>query len=162
MTVPVKVHGLKELDEALGLLPKAFAKAALRELGKKALVPVQEAAQGYAPDDPETPTANLRESIVIGTKLTKRQAGARRSMMRETGESKSFVEVFVGTKHIAGVPQEFGTVNHAAQPFMRPAWDENQDRVLDIIRDEWEDVLIKHAKRLARKVLRAAGKGRRR
>lgn len=47
----------------------------------------------------------------------------------------------------------------APQPFMRPAWDEKKDEVLELIRTELGDEITKAAARLAKKAARLAAKG---
>lgn len=143
----VKVEGLRELEAALSQLPKATAKATLRRTLKAAAEPTRAAAQAKAPRE----TGRLQTSIIVGTKLTRRQ---RQQAKRE---GTFFSEIHVGTANQAAVPQEFGTVNHPAQPFMRPAWDVTQDQALEIIKDQLGNEIEKSAARLARKAARAKG-----
>ena len=58
-----------------------------------------------------------------------------------------------------GVWQEFGTVNHSPQPFMRPAWDGGKDKLLDGIADDFWTEIEKAAARQAKKAARLAAKG---
>lgn len=141
----VSVDGLRDLDRALGQLAKATAKGVMRRVLLKAGAPIENAARGLAPDDPATPPLDLHTSIDTSTKLGKRQARLNRKQ-----PNKSFVEAFVG----AGViPQahliEFGTDHSAPQPFMRPAWDANKMKALDIIKSELGQEIEKTAKRAA-------------
>jgi HK97 gp10 family phage protein len=148
--VTVKVEGLKDLERALGELGKAAGKAVLRRVAVKALKPFDEAWRRNAP----RLTGALEESGGIGTKLTRRQA-----RMNKRREDKSSVEVFSGPNNPAAVPQEFGTVDQAAQPYMRPAWDSTQDEVLAIVSTELGGEIEKTAQRLARKKARLAAGG---
>lgn len=145
----VKVEGLRDLDRALQELPKATQRATLRRVLKKAAKPVEESMQAKAPKL----TRDLEQSIVTGTKLTRRQARYARR------EGKSFSEIYVGTSNPAGVPQEFGTFKESAQPFGRPAWAETQDQALKIIGDELGGEIDKSRARLARKAAKLAAKG---
>lgn len=155
----VKVEGLRELDEALGQLSKAAARGVLRRVGLKALQPVAETARNLAPDDPATGGNDLRSSIGVGTKLSRRQAKLARRAVKQGGD-KSFVEVYAGAGQIPHAHlQEFGTSRHSAQPFMRPAWDSNKSGVLDTIKSELGDEIDKTAKRQARRAARLAAKG---
>src|SRR5690606_26025660 len=104
----------RELDAALGQMPKAAARGILRRAGIKALGPMAEKARQLAPDDPATSGNDLKASIKVGTQLNKRQ----RKLSRKR-DDKSFVEVYMGTGDPAGVQQEFGNVNHGPQSFMR-------------------------------------------
>lgn len=155
----VKIEGLRELDAALGELPKTTAKAVLRKVGLKALQPVADDARALAPDDPETGGNDLRSSIAVSTKLSPRQARLARSAVKKGEADKSFVEVYAGAGPLPYAHlQEFGTVNHAAQAFMRPAWDQNKMKVLESVKDGLWGEIEKAAKRLAKKQARMAAK----
>ncbi len=148
MKTRVSIEGVKELDEALGQLTQSAGKGVLRRVGRKALVPFDEAWRAKAP----RLSGQLQESGGIGSKLTRSQ--------RQAHERDATVEVFAGPgPNPQAVTQEFGTVNHAAQPFMRPAWDETKDQVLDSVKDQLGAEIEKAAKRAARKAARAAGVG---
>jgi HK97 gp10 family phage protein len=149
----VKVEGLRELDKALGELPKATARNVLKRVGIKALAPVASDASALAPVD----TGNLKRSVAVGTKLTKRQQSIHRRAVRN---DKSFAEVFagVGKSLPQGHLREFGGDNAAPAPFMRPAWDKNRMGVLESIKkDLWAEI-SNAAARLSRKRARAAAK----
>lgn len=143
------VEGLRELEKALADLPKSTARSAIRRALRSAAEPLVNAAQENAPKL----TGELEKSIIVGTRLTKRQARAARK------EGKYFSEIHVGTSNPAGVPQEFGTFKEGAQPFMRPAWDGTKDQVLDGIKDSLAEEIEKARARLARKAARLAAKG---
>jgi len=116
--VTVKFEGGRELDAALKSLADDFdaskttVKNVIRRGLKEALVPMADAAEANAP----VLTGHLRDSITEGTKLTSRQARLAKR------EPKDFVTVYMGPNDPAAVPQEFGTVDQPAQPFMRPAF----------------------------------------
>src|SRR5512147_92396 len=82
----VTFSGFKELDRALGELPKATARNTLKRTLTKAADPVENAAQGNAPQE----TGKLERSIVVGTRLTRSQTRANRF-------DKGFAEVHIGT-----------------------------------------------------------------
>ncbi len=122
MKVTVKLEGLRELDAKLGQFKASTAKSVLRRVGRKALAPVDEAWRLAAPQL----SGHLADSGSIGSKLTRSQRAAH--------ERESFVEVFAGPgPHPQAIQQEFGNENHPAQPFLRPAWEDNKDRVFDIV-----------------------------
>ena len=146
----VKVEGLKGLEAALGELGKAAGKAVLRRTAVKALKPFDDTWRAEAPHL----TGQLEGSGGVGTKLTRRQARLNRKR-----DDKSSVEVFAGPNNPAAVPQEFGTVDQSAQPFMRPAWDATQGKVLDGVKTTLGEEIDKTAQRLARKAARLAAKG---
>jgi HK97 gp10 family phage protein len=149
--VKVKIEGLRELDQALGELPKATGKNVLRRVLRKAAQPIAEQARSLAP----VLTHQLERSIGVGTKLTRRQRSLHRKMFRS---DKASVEMFVGA---GGVPQahlrEFGADGNPPRPFLRPAWDSNKMSALAQIRTDLAVEIDKSAKRLARKRARNAG-----
>jgi len=144
----VHVEGLSELDRALGALPKSTGKAVLRRTLKKAGQPIADDAAAKAP----VLTGALQISIGVGTKLTKRQSKLHRKMFKN---DKASAEVFVGAGGLAQATQtEFGNEHQAAEPYMRPAWDGNKDKALDIIATELGGEIMKAAQRLAKKAAR--------
>lgn len=154
MATTVKITGLRELEKALGELPKATGKNVLRRVLRKRAQPIADAARAMAPDDPATGGDDLRASIGVGTKLSPRQAKLHRKMFKS---DRASVEMFVGAgPDPAAVQQEFGNVNHGPQPFMRPAWDGNKDALIEGIKDDLADEIAKAAKRVAAKAARAA------
>jgi len=152
MSVTVKLEGFKALDDGLAELSKAAGKSVLRRSLKKAATPLADLMRSLAPDDPATGGDDLRASIGVGTKLTKRQAGIHRKMFRD---DKASVEMFVGAgdKPQAHL-QEFGTVHHAPQPFARPAWDQDAMPLLDRLGQELAIELEKSVKRARAKAAR--------
>lgn len=142
----VKVEGLKDLERALKGLPAANAKAVLRRTLKEAGEPVAKAARAMVPKE----QGYLSESIDVSTKLSGRQ--------RSLHKKESPVEMFIGPgPDPAGHLQEFGTgPGHQAQPFLRPAWDQNKAKVLDTIANLTWIEIEKTANRLAKR----AAKGR--
>jgi hypothetical protein len=143
MATKVRVEGLRELEAALKELPKATGKRVLRNSLRKARAPV---------DD-----GTLRDSIGVGTRLTKRQAGLHRKMFRD---DRASVEMFVGAGGLAQATQmEFGNFKDSPQPYMRPAWDGNKMQALETIKTELWNEIQKAAARHARKMARLAAKG---
>ena len=145
----VKVEGLRELADALAELPKATGANVLRRTLLKAGLPIAEMARSLAPRR----TGTLAEVSISVTPASP-------SKMTRTGkgayDKQSKVEVLVEAgPEPQAITQEFGTVNHPAHPFMRPAWLANKLRALDIIKkDLWEEI-EKAAARLARKAAKA-------
>lgn len=150
MRTKVRVEGLRELDKALGELPKATGKNVLRRVLRKAAEPMAADMKAKAPVD----EGHLVASIGVGTRLTRRQASLHRKMFRN---DRASVEMFVGA---GGLPQahlrEFGGDDAPPHPFVRPAWDGHKMGTLDTIKDELGGEITKAAKRLARKRSKAA------
>jgi len=146
--VTVKVEGLRELDAALGNLPKATAKNVLRRILRQAAQPI---ADDYR-EGVDVQSGALRDSIGVGTQLTKRQAAAARK------EGKSFVEVYAGAgDDPAAHLEEFGSRNNTPNGALRTSWDKNQERALDIVAKGLGGEIEKAAARLAKKAAKAAG-----
>ena len=157
----MKVLGLRELNRALGELPKATGRNVLKRTLTKVATPIAEDMRAMAPDDPATDGMDLKGSIGVGTKLTRAQArehrkanggGARKTAEGWKRDPKTSFEMFAGA---GGVPQahmqEFGTDHHAPQPFARPAWDANKRGALETVKDELWAEISRAAARLARK-----------
>lgn len=137
----VKVEGLKELEQALQQLQRANAKAVLRRTLKEAGQPVAKTARALAPIE----MGYLRESIDVGTKLSRRQS--------KLHKKQSPVEMFIGPgPDPAAHLQEFGSgPGHQAQPYLRPAWDQHKNEVLDTIANRTWLEIERTAARLAKK-----------
>jgi len=143
-----KIEGLRELDRALGQLPKATGKNVLRRVLKEAGEPIARAARDRAPKL----ELHLYENIDVGTKLTRRQASLHRRMFKD---DRASAEAFVGASDPAGMQQEFGNERHDPQPWLRPAWDATKQRALFIIEHLLWTEIDKAAKRVARKAAKA-------
>ncbi|MEC9433875.1 MAG: HK97-gp10 family putative phage morphogenesis protein [Pseudomonadota bacterium] len=149
--ITVKVEGLRELERSMRILKKATARNALRKALVKAGRPVADAAIRNAPRE----WGDLEGSIRVSTKrphdanagkaafaaamrggATRAEAGvAARAANAAAGSD--FAEVWVGPgRQPQAITQEFGTEHHPAQPFMRPAWDAEKNRALDIAVEE--------------------------
>lgn len=160
MKAAVRIEGLTDLDNALGALAAEYGgrvgKAVLRRTGIKALQPMAEAWRDTAPDDPTTSAPDYKTSIVVGTRLNKRQRGLARK-----DQDKSTVTVYVGTNDPAGVQLEFGNAHQPPQPSGRPAFDQEArptiDRVAKMLGPEIEKTAVRLAKRRAAKAAKAAG-----
>lgn len=109
------LEGLSDLKRALDELPKATAKNILLRNLKKVAQPIADTESAMAPIGP---TGGLAQSPIVSTKLTKRQ--------RKLNPKQSAVEVYVGpTAHPKSIQTEFGNSHQAAEPHLRPAWDQN-------------------------------------
>lgn len=169
MSVLVAVSGLRELDRALGYLPKATARNVLVRTLNKAAQPLVDEAKRLAP----VHTGNLRDSITASSRVKNKTGAAEYSAAMRAGLGKdaaraallaarrankgqgSFAQMFVGPARGKGVIRyahivEFGSVDTSPQPYMRPAWDGNKDKALEIIKAELGNEIIKAARRVGR------------
>lgn len=143
----LKIEGLKDLEKALMKLPLSTGKSVLRKVLLKAAEPIKNRARDLAPDDPKTPDIDLNTSIEASTKQ-------RRGYGLRGREGNQAATVYIGpTKdgYPQAIMQEFGTIHHAAQPYMRPAWDGGKNKALDDIKDGLWKEIEKSAARLAKK-----------
>lgn len=167
----LKVEGFRELDKVLAELPAATARRVSRAGMIAALEPVAATARSLAPRGSESKNARMADSIGVSDKLTRRQAREARRLFRE---GKTVQSVYVGVGDPVAHLVEFGsgprqhksgksTGIMPAQPFMRPAWDQNRQAVLDSLaqhlREQIDAVLARRALREARRQARAAKRG---
>jgi HK97 gp10 family phage protein len=146
-----RVEGLSELDAALIELADEFhprnARNVLRGALKDGGQIIADAGEANAP----RLTGQLAQSYTVGAKLSRRQRG------QYTRESA--IETFVGpTPHPKSIQTEFGNSHQAAHPHLRPAWDANWRRVLDVITSRAAERLEATRKRLVRRAEREAAK----
>lgn len=149
-TKTVQIDGLSETLEALDEFSKATSANILRRALLAAGAPVAATATALAP---RGPTGDLTASISVTpaqpSKMTRAGAG--------NYDKQSSVEVLVEAGPVVeSITQEFGTRHHRAQPFMRPAWDQQQAAALEIFTKQLADELEKARARAARKVARIA------
>lgn len=141
--IAFKLEGLEALKGQLEELEVQTAERALRRAARKAFEPVLATAQSLVPKR----TGLLRDSIRV-------QVG------RPNG-GEAVVQVglrLAAAKGEGGLPPsarwhfvELGTAHMPAEPFLRPALDQNAQQVVDILRDEV-------AKGIARALRRQRGK----
>lgn len=149
MTEYLKVEGFAEFEEALKELPRAVGKGVVRRVLTEAAQPI---AQDYR-DGVDVVSGDLRDSIGVGTKLSRRQA---RLARRET---RSMVEVHVGAgPDPAAHLEEFGSSNNAPNPAMRNAWERGKHRALESIKVGLAVEIEKARQRAARKAARLIAK----
>jgi HK97 gp10 family phage protein len=166
-------EGGRELEQALAELGDATAqrRLSMRAL-KKAAQPIADAAVSRVPRR----RGHLASGITVGTNISGPDAARQAfgQVMRAGGgrdaavaalrdvrrQSASLVQLFVGPgRHPQAIFQEFGTLHHSPQPFMRPAWDSEGMRAIDRISAElWADIQ-KTATRQARRAARLAARG---
>ena len=138
-----KLLGVKELDRAFKQLPRSVGKSVLRQALTRAAKPVIADAERNAP----VLTGPLASSIIARAKL-------KSSQQRDVElPPDAAVVVHIGSTDPKAHLIEFGFIdkggNHvAARPFLRPAWEANQQMMLKSIGTEIWAALSKAAKRL--------------
>lgn len=151
MRIKVAFDGGADLLKALQQMKPSLHRPILRRAATKSLEPFLAEVKRLAPVSDEHGGA-LRDSYVIGTKLTAREAPKARR------QKETQVEVHAGTSNPAGLLQEFGTVNASAQPHMRPAWNAQKNAILDRFAGDLRTEIDKTARRVAKKEAKAAAK----
>lgn len=134
--IKMKVEGLKELDDALSDLSLRHQKGIVRKALREAAEPIAEDARSKVAAD-SYHGGELLESIAVSTRLNRRQARQQRR------QSQDFATVYVGPGERGphGHLLEFGTAHSAPEPFMRPAFEANKMRAIDIIKKTlWEGI----------------------
>lgn len=123
--ITLNLRGMPELREALKRLGSALKMEVIQEALMKGAEPIRAAAAQKAPRR----TGTLAEEMIAAhsTEWGRYARGAREAVAVRIGPSK---------KAFYGKFQELGTRRHAAQPFLRPAFDERKDEAMGIIRDE--------------------------
>lgn len=161
------VEGLKDLEKNLRKLSHATQRNVLRRVGKNALTPVIDEAEGNAPEL----SGALKSGALVTTKRPRgvksenanrfrraKRFGASTSLARTYANGSSEpVTIYGGFgMHPQAMQQELGNENHAPQPFLRPAWDKGKSGVLAAVKRGLKIEIDKSLKRLAAK--RARGR----
>lgn len=122
--VEAHIEGLEQLEETLTTLTKKAAKKILRQAGRRAGTIWKEAIEEQIERQGLMATDYMVDHIQINTKSKSGNDGS--------------ITVAVGPAEDAfyGRFAEFGTSKEPARPFMRPAFDEKVDEVLQVFIDE--------------------------
>lgn len=129
MAEKIQVQGLKELQVAMRDLPRKLQRSTIQKALRAAALPMRDDARSRVPVN----TGAVRRQIVVqrsrlftgkngifGVVLRVRAINKR---MRAKGVADPFYWKFL----------EFGTSKMPAQPFMRPAFEGNKQRALDVL-----------------------------
>lgn len=125
LTARVRVDGVENmLRELRRVTDRATAEGELMDALMKGGEPIRDSARRRAPVGTEAVSRRrLSDGIVVRkpNNLYRRGAEIKVAPLREVAHANL---------------QEFGTRHHAAQPFMRPAFDEQKHRAVEIVRRE--------------------------
>jgi hypothetical protein len=150
----VEAQGFKDLDEALGELPKATGKNAMRRAALEALRPMAEAYADRLEAVGAVLSGTLRDSSTASTKLSRRQASLNRK-----AEGRSYVEAYMGPGPLAqAIQDEFGNEHQAPRPTLRQTWDAGWRELLERVRVALGAQIENAVARIARKAARDAAK----
>jgi HK97 gp10 family phage protein len=138
--IDLRFSGGAELARTLNAMAGSVSHAVKVKALTEAAAPIRSQAASMAPRDPTSSGRHLADNIVIGSVSRARLESAGRP-------SETVVEVGPALKpsdHFYGFFQEYGTVRHGAQPFMRPAFDANWQRSLTILQAAlWREIRTK-------------------
>lgn len=128
----IEINGLKEIIDKLNSLPEKLENKVIRAAIRQGANVIKDKVKSYVPVD----TGDLKKSIkVTGTRY---QKGKIAFVVRPTPNKKKKVSVYYA-KFV-----ENGTSKMAAKPFLRPAFDEAGDDVLnktiEVIKSKIEEV----------------------
>jgi len=159
-TATVKVRGLRELERAIRKLPRLMGKRVLTKALRAGALPMAAAMKQRAPVE----SGRLRRSIVSRASASI-QSG---TVAIKIGPSKAawyahFVEFGTATHNIRSkllgprlklrdgrIVRKVSHPGAAAQPFMRPAFDETKTLAANIIKQQLVTEVEKAARKLAR------------
>ncbi len=113
------VEGLRELLTKLEALPLTVGKLLIARAVKAGAEPIRARAEQLAPDDPTTPGSRIKEGMMI--------------TVTEQSATEAIGKIGPSRKGFFGQFAEFGTIHQAADPFLRPAFDEEQAEALKIM-----------------------------
>lgn len=136
MKFTAEIKGLAELEKKLRALPTAAAGKALRSAAMSAMTPIQKAAKANVRVRSGALKDAIRKSSRVGPKG---EFAAEAGIRMKTGKKQA------GWRwHF----EEFGTVNHSAHPFLRPAFDSESAKALQIFQERLAKNILKQAKSL--------------
>ena len=142
-SVTIKVEGLRELGEKMRGLSADVNKKIARATTNAGAQVIKKIAIRHAPVSPPEvtpgiPPGNLKKNIIV------RYKGKRSRMTSEhvvTVRAKG--AKVVGEPYRVGIFQEYGTVNHGPQPFMRPALDQGKGQALEAMKKRLSERIAK-------------------
>jgi HK97 gp10 family phage protein len=141
--IKVTVSGGAKLAAQLRSMSPRRERTALSKMLLKAAEPIRSRASELAPVEEGKP--DLREHIIAKAVNDKSLGQTDAYGMRDRQETESVVAIGPQREFFYGLYQEFGTVRHGAQPFMRPAFDHGQMSAFKTLQDEIWAWLRKHA-----------------
>lgn len=163
----VSLEGFAELDKAMADMTKATAANTMRRALQEAAEPMAAAARRMAPVD----DYQLSEAIEISTRAkgasgraafmsTLRMTGSRTAAgaaASAAASAASFVTLYLGPSVNAPHAhfQEFGTVHHAPQPYLRPAFDAEARPTVARLKVSLAEQINRAVARAARKAARS-------
>jgi len=149
----VKVEGLRELGQAMRTLGRevstkiagAMTNAGAQVVKKDAIQRAPEHDEPHEVDGVLVQPGNLKKNIVVKKVSKNRTPLTSAHIVTVRGKKKD------GYAARYGRLQEFGTVHHAPQPFLRPAFDGNRMQAVDAMKKRGEQRIMAAAKKEAKR-----------
>lgn len=132
MNWTVKFEGGEELAKTLNALPMELTRRVVLDALVLAAEPMRRSAGQKAPREPGAPDLADNIGISVSDRIGSTEGGS----WRGRDDQEHAVAVGPTKGFFYGLFQEYGTVRHGAQPFMRPAFDSEADGALNILADE--------------------------
>lgn len=151
-----ELEGFAEFEQQLQQMAQDFrgdliARNTLVPAGKAAMEVVLTSAQTKAPVGDKPRDANnpihMRDTI----RLDARIPTAKDRMSQYVNETDAAIAVVSVKKSAVSLAQEFGTSKMAANPFLRPALQENANNVLTELKSELAIRITQYAQKLSRR-----------
>lgn len=151
-----ELEGFAEFEQHLQQMAQDFrgdliARNTLVPAGKAAMEVVLTSAQTKAPVGDKPRDANnpihMRDTI----RLDARIPTAKDRMSQYVNETDAAIAVVSVKKSAVSLAQEFGTSKMAANPFLRPALQENANNVLTELKSELAIRITQYAQKLSRR-----------
>lgn len=140
----IKIDGIKELERALGKLPKELINKAEKAALRGGAFLISKAAKAKAP----VASGHLKKNIGISVKTVKGRTtariGAKSDRQTVTRYGKQVISNPANYSHLV----EYGSANQAARPFIRPAVETTKDEVLGAMSKSFN----KHMGKVVRKI----------
>lgn len=151
--VTVRVEGLRQLGEAMRELGSVTAKRIASSMTSAGAGVIRKDAIARAPEHHEPHTV---DGVLVQPGNLKRNIVRKKISARQTDLTSEHVVTVRGKKKDGyaaryGRLQEFGTVHHAPQPFLRPAFDTKKRAAVEAMKKTGERRIIAAAKKAARK-----------
>lgn len=116
------VVGLDELLKKMDNLPLVLQKTLIVRSLRKGAEPIRARAEELAPDDPTTPGSRIKEGMMV-------------TVTDQTADG-AIAKIGPSRKAFFGQFEEYGTSRQAAEPFLRPAFDEQQDEAIRVLGED--------------------------
>lgn len=128
----MEIEGLDELLGKMDGLPLVLQKNLIARSLRKGAEPIRAGAEQLAPDDPTTPGSRIKEGMMI-------------TVSDQTAEGAT-AKIGPSRKAFFGQFEEFGTSHQAAEPFLRPAFDEKQEEAIRLVGEDLAEGIEKEMK----------------